>query len=61
MLSQQTIKAIKQHGLSDRICADLTSRLDGCIKVLAGSTGETLFRAQGEYAALKQIISEIKD
>jgi 3-dehydroquinate synthase class II len=61
MLSPSTIKAIKQSGHADRICNDLSTRLDGCIKVLAGSTGEILFRAQGEYAILKQLISEIKE
>jgi len=61
MLTTATIRAIKQSGHADRICNDLSVRLDGCIKVLAGSSGEILFRAQGEYAVLKQLISEIKE
>ncbi len=61
MLSPATIRAIKQSGHADRICADLSARLDGCIKLLAGSTGEILFRAQGEYAILTKLISEIKE
>lgn len=61
MLSPATIKAVKQSGIADKICKDLEARLDDCVKVLAGSTGDTLFRAQGEYRAIKQIISEIKE
>jgi hypothetical protein len=61
MLSQATIRAIKQNGLEDRICSELQVRLDDCVKVLAGSSGEILFRAQGEYRFLKQLITEIKE
>jgi 3-dehydroquinate synthase class II len=61
ILSQATVKSIKQHGLSDRITKDIQARLDDCIRILAGSSGENLFRAQGEYAVYKRIIEEIKD
>lgn len=61
MLKDTTIKAIKQAGLADRIRSDLSARLDDCVRVLAGATGDALFRAQGEYRAINQIIQEIKE